>query len=102
MNKESFVKVFNEIEKLEEIYEHLYSFNIDITESDLYTIPHTIFEEYITSNFPEEETQDFIFWWMYEASRKVLEDEKGEVVDITTPEKLWDYLVSDGAISDNS
>ena len=105
MNKESFIKIFKEIEKLEEIYETLYSINIDIAESEIYLIPHNIFEEFIRSSFTDETTQDFIFWWMYEASEcdKIMEDENGNEIDVSTVEGLWDYLTSnEEAVSNNS
>jgi hypothetical protein len=96
MKKENFVKeielmkAFND--KVDLLSDNL---NINIIESDFYSIPAQLFDNFIESVCTEDGAE-LVFWWMYEDVEKVIyeSDESSEKVEyhLDTVDDLFNYM----------
>lgn len=104
ITKEQFVKIINRLKAyndLQDKIQELFKENIDNREMDFMNagsicVGHeTIVVELLENMFDT----DIISWWLYELEygRKYeegcIQDADGSNIDLSTPEKLYDYLV---------
>lgn len=104
ISKQEFVKIINRLqnyEKLQDQINELFKNYIDNREQDFNNagsicIGHvTIVVKLLESMF---ETEDLISWWIYEmdyGNKFTIGSltDNGKYIDLSTPEKLYDYLV---------
>lgn len=108
ITKEQFYKIIKRLRDyndLQDKIQELFRDNIDNQEMDFMNagsicIGHeTIVVELLENMFNDRDT---ISWWIYEQDYgrsvsidDVLDEEIGEYIDLTTPEKLYDYLIKE-------
>lgn len=106
ISKEQFVKIINRLRDyndLQDKIQDLFKDNIDNQEMDFMNagsicIGHeTIVVELLENMFNDRDT---ISWWLYEQDYgrsvgidDVFDERTGKYIDLTTPEKLYDYLI---------
>jgi hypothetical protein len=95
MKKENFVKeielmkAFND--KVDLLSDNL---NINIIESDFYSIPAQLFDNFIESVCTEDGAE-LVFWWIYEDVEKVIyesEESSEKVYHLDTVDDLFNYM----------
>ena len=95
MKKENFVKAIELMKALNDKVDLLSdNLNIDIIESDFYSIPAQLFDNFIESVCTEDGAE-LVFWWMYEDVEKVIyeSDESSEkVYHLDTVDNLFNYM----------
>lgn len=97
VTKESFLKTLAIQRKGSNYVDTLYDHGVNIIETDLNEAFGEVFDQWVFSNFNEEGT-DWVFWYVYERTRKTGEpdawDEGGNVIPMETDEDLWNFLVT--------
>lgn len=95
MKKENFVKAIELMKAFNDKVDLLSdNLNIDIIESDFYSIPAQLFDNFIESVCTEDGAE-LVFWWMYEDVEKVIyeSDESSEkVYHLDTVDDLFNYM----------
>lgn len=95
MKKENFVKAIELMKALNDKVDLLSdNLNINIIESDFYSIPAQLFDNFIESVCTEDGAE-LVFWWMYEDVEKVIyeSDESSEkVYHLDTVDDLFNYM----------
>ena len=95
MKKENFVKAIELMKAFNDKVDLLSdNLNIDIIESDFYSIPAQLFDNFIESVCTEDGAE-LVFWWMYEDVEKVIyeSDESSEkVYHLDTVDNLFNYM----------
>ena len=95
MKKENFVKAIELMKALNDKVDLLSdNLNINIIESDFYSIPAQLFDNFIESVCTEDGAE-LVFWWMYEDVEKVIyeSDESSEkVYHLNTVDDLFNYM----------
>lgn len=94
MDKNQFIKIMNmhkEQDKLVDYYQDLINFD-----NPLIDFGYRMFDMCLKTNFNSNQI-DIIDWYLYEKDssygiKNVLRNEKGEEIDLSSPEKLWDYI----------
>lgn len=71
-----------------------------IYNSQLFTSVDNIIQNFLETNFTEKGI-DEINWWLYEADEKHIKlhysdffGEYDKIIDVDTPEKFWNYLIT--------
>ena len=95
MKKENFVKAIELMKAFNDKVDLLSdNLNIDIIESDFYSIPAQLFDNFIESVCTEDGAE-LVFWWMYEDVEKMIyeSDESSEkVYHLDTVDDLFNYM----------
>lgn len=95
MKKENFVKAIELMKAFNDKVDLLSdNLNINIIESDFYSIPAQLFDNFIESVCTEDGAE-LVFWWMYEDVEKVIyeSDESSEkVYHLNTVDDLFNYM----------
>lgn len=95
MKKENFVKAIELMKAFNDKVDLLSdNLNINIIESDFYSIPAQLFDNFIESVCTEDGAE-LVFWWMYEDVEKVIyeSDESSEkVYHLDTVDDLFNYM----------
>ncbi len=108
ISKEEFVKIIKRLRDYNDLQDkinELFRDNIDNQEMDFMNagsicVGHeTIVVELLENIFNDKDT---ISWWLYEQDYgrsvsidDVFDEEIGKFIDLTTPEKLYDYLIKE-------
>lgn len=95
MKKENFVKAIELMKAFNDKVDLLSdNLEINIIESDFYSIPAQLFDNFIESVCTEDGAE-LVFWWMYEDVEKVIyeSDESSEkVYHLDTVDDLFNYM----------
>lgn len=95
MKKENFVKAIELMKAFNDKVDLLSdNLNIDIIESDFYSIPAQLFDNFVESVCTEDGAE-LVFWWMYEDVEKMIyeSDESSEkVYHLDTVDDLFNYM----------
>ncbi len=109
INKEKFCKIIEELRNINEIQEKIgdlfrnskNEILRDFGEPYTLVVPtdHLVVD-LLKDNFKLDDKDNTLEWWIWEmnygknVTAEDVMDENGNFIDITTPEKLYDYLVS--------
>ena len=95
MKKENFVKAIELMKAFNDKVDLLSdNLEINIIESDFYSIPAQLFDNFIESVCTEDGAE-LVFWWMYEDVEKMIyeSDESSEkVYHLDTVDDLFNYM----------
>ena len=104
ISKERFVKTINFIKQMREVEDNINEIfkqnNMEFNSVSYSDYENELFE--LLSDCMND-SDDWICWWIYdtccgrdvENGRLCAENEDGSEIDLTTPEKLYDFLVKD-------
>lgn len=104
ITKEQFVTIINRLKETDEMVDKINNIIRNSTDSIISDFTNAgsimICHEDIVLHLLEDifNDTDTISWWLYEKDygrdiRMKMWDEKGKEIDVSTPEKLYDYLV---------
>lgn len=109
INKEKFCKIIEELKNIEEIQGEIKDIFRNSKNEILrdFGSPYTLLVptdhlvvDLLKDNFKLDDKDNTLEWWIWEMSygknitAEDVMDENGKFIDLTTPEKLYDYLVS--------
>ena len=106
ISKKEFCNIINELKKtndfVDEVNRKAKELNNDIANDFFDAMSLSISHETLVVKLLEEifDDEDMIKWWIYErdygreCKDGYLQDGKGKNIDVSTPEKLYDYLVA--------
>lgn len=104
MNKEKFIKLINHIKNANNNVDKLYELGVDIMDNPIYEAFNRVVSLYLESSFNESGIET-IEWWLYEYSDEDKENKvvamweaDGTEIDVSTVEKLWEYVSEYGLI----
>lgn len=109
INKEKFCKIIEELKNIEEIQGKIKDIFRNSKNEILrdFGSPYTLLVptdhlvvDLLKDNFKLDDKDNTLEWWIWEmnygkyVTAEDVMDENGKFIDLTTPEKLYDYLVS--------
>lgn len=104
MNKENFIKLISHIRNANNNVDKLYELGVDIMDNPIYEAFNRVVSLYLESSFNESGIET-IEWWLYEYSDEDKENKvvamweaDGTEIDVSTVEKLWEYVSEYGLI----
>ena len=90
ITKDNFCKVINAVKKIESALDAFSELKCNLFETDL-SYYGTLMDVIFRQSFNEEQI-DTIYWWLYESKDGEGMYMDGEPIDLSTAEKLYDFL----------
>lgn len=97
LSKEKFIEYLTVIKDFDEEVDSWTDFlKIDVFETPLFQKSFNLVDiviKYLSDN--NDAIEDLISWWLYEDVEKLIFLPDGTIIDVETPDKLYDYIMND-------